>query len=757
MRGAAGLKPLYPVTVFLSAFLLFQVQFIAAKRLLPWFGGVPAVWTTCMLFFQVLLLLGYAYAHLASTRLGPRRRRMVHVALIALSLVALLGRAAAGAPAVIADEGSRPAGPESPVRHILAILLSSVGLPYFMLSTTGPLLQSWYAGSRPGHSPYRLYAWSNLGSLLGLVTYPLVVEPALSLRMQGAFWAGGYLVFAGAVALVALLEPSAAGSSGEPQPAGTTDDGAGKPGLSLYGLWFGLAAGPSVLLLAVTNQMCQEVAVIPLLWVLPLGLYLLTLVVCFESDRAYRRSFWSLALVVAAVGASAVLAKGPSAGVPLQIAVLSAALLSAAMVCHGELSRLKPGPRRLTSFYMAVAAGGAAGGIFVGLVAPRVFRAFWEFPLGLWACGVLFMVALARDKGSPFYAGPVLPAAVGLGVPLVASAFALAPGAGRVFGVVACVLAVAMLALARRAVPAGALVRFCTAATWLLLGSDLLGQALASVVHAQRVARNFYGVLRVDERTGKSSGQTYVALKHGQVTHGVQYRAPALRREPTAYYGRAGGIGLAIRTLRDRAAGRPLRLGVVGLGVGMLAAYGEAGDELRFYEINPGVIEIAGARAGFFRYLEDTPAAVAIVPGDARISLEREASRGILHDFDLLVVDAFNSGAVPVHLLTREALEVYLRHIRKPDGVLALHLTNEFLDLRPVALALARDRGLAWASISAAPPGELDWPSVWALLTRDEGLLSSPLLRQADRGGGAIGPAPLWTDDHSDLLRALRR
>jgi hypothetical protein len=742
----------YPVTVFLSAFLLFQVQFIAAKRLLPWFGGVPAVWTTCMLFFQVLLLLGYAYAHLASARLGAGKRRAVHAALVALSLLAVLARVAAGGPAVIPGLGSRPTDPGSPVRQILAILLGSVGLPYFVLSTTGPLLQSWYAASQAGGSPYRLYAWSNLGSLLALVTYPFVVEPLLSLRAQGAVWAGGYIVFAAAVILVAIREPGAAVDSATPATAGRPVDGTKAPDASLRALWLGLAAGPSILFLAVTNQMCQEVAVIPLLWVLPLGLYLLSLVLCFESDRAYRRSPWSVALVLSAAGTSAILAKGPSAGVPLQIAVLSAVLLSAAMVCHGELSRLKPGPRHLTSFYMAVATGGAAGGIFVGLVAPRLFRAFWELPLGLWGCGLLFMAALARDKASAFHAGPVLPSAVGLMVLLLASPLVVGGGTGPILGVGAAVAAVALLALARRTVPAGTLVRVCTAATWLLIGCDLLGQALASVVHARWVTRNFYGTLRVDERKADTSGEEYFALKHGQVTHGVQYRAPALEAEPRAYFGRASGVGLAIRALRDRAAGRPLRVGVVGLGVGTLAAYGEPRDELRFYEINPTVIELARGRGGFFRFLRDTPATVSIAPGDARISLEREGSP---LDLDLLAVDAFNSDSIPVHLLTREALEVYLRHLRNPEGLLALHLSNRFLELRPVALALARDRGLAWASISAAPARELEFPSVWALLTRDEALLSTPLLREAmDRG--AIAPGPLWSDDHSDLLRALR-
>jgi hypothetical protein len=709
-----------------------------------------------MLFFQVLLLLGYAYAHVAAARFGSRWARRVHTGLLLLSVAVILGRVAAGVGAVLPSDASRPADPGSPVRHILALLLRTVGLPYFMLSTTGPLLQSWYAGSGTGVSPYRLYAWSNLGSLLALVTYPFAVEPLLALRTQATAWACGYALFAGTVALLALRGPAAARAPREKPPTGASDPDA-RLGAGLRLLWFGLAAGPSVLLLAVTNQMCQEVAVIPLLWVLPLGIYLASLVVCFESDRGYRRGLWSVALVVSAAASSAVLAKGPAAGVPLQIAVLSATLLSAAMACHGELSRLKPGPRHLTSFYLCVAAGGAAGGILVGLVAPRVFRAFWEFPLGLWACGVLFLVALARDKASPFHEGPVLPSAAGVAVVLLSSAVLLAEGPGRVLVVVAAVVTMALIAMVRGAVPAGTLARFAMAATWLILGSQLLGLALGSVVHARWVGRNFYGVLRVDERIAERTREAYVALKHGQVTHGLEYRAPALEREPTAYFGRGSGIGLVIRALRERAAGRPLRVGVVGLGVGTLAAYGEAGDELRFYEINPQVIALAGERAGFFRYLADTAATVAIVPGDARIALEREAALGKGQDFDLLAVDAFNSDSIPVHLLTREALEVYLRHLRTPGSVLALHLSNRFLELRPVALALARERGLAWASIATTPTGELEFPSVWAVLTRDDRLLSVPALRDAAARGPKVTPGPLWTDDHSDLLRALRR
>ena len=741
----------YPFAVFLSAFLLFQVQFIAAKRLLPWFGGVPAVWTTCMLFFQVLLLLGYAYAHLVTARLGPEKARAAHVALVVLSLLAVGARVAAGGPAVIPGEGSRPTDPGSPVGQILAILLGSVGLPFFVLSTTGPLLQSWYAAAGAGRSPYRLYAWSNLGSLLALVTYPFVVEPLLRLRAQGAVWALGYLIFAFCVALIALRGRAAAADSAAPAVAEEPARDTTRPDASLRALWVGLAAGPSILFLAVTNQMCQEVAVIPLLWVLPLGLYLLSLVLCFESDRAYRRAPWSVALVLAAVGTSAILAKGPAAGVPLQIAVLSATLLSAAMVCHGELSRLKPGPRDLTSFYMAVATGGAIGGLFVGLAAPRLFRAFWELPLGLFACGLLFMAALYRDETSAFHAGPVLPSAVGLVAVLLASPLA-GGGSGLLLGLGAAAAAVTLLALARKAVRAGILVRSCVAATWLLIGSDLAGQALAAVLHARSVTRNFYGTLRVDERKAEVSGEAYFALKHGQVTHGLQYRSPALENEPTAYFGRASGVGLAIRALRDRASGRPLRIGVVGLGIGTLAAYGEAGDALRFYEINPRVIDLARGEGGFFRFLKDTPATVSIAPGDARISLEREGSP---RDLDLLAVDAFNSDSIPVHLLTREALEVYLRHLRDPDGLLALHLSNRFLELRPVAQALARDRGLAFASTSTTAARELEFPSVWAFLTRDEALLAMPALHDAlDRAPLAAGR--LWSDDHSDLLRALR-
>jgi hypothetical protein len=405
---------------------------------------------------------------------------------------------------------------------------------------------------------------------------------------------------------------------------------------------------------------------------------------------------------------------------------------------------------------MALAAGGAAGGIFVGVVAPRVFRAFWEFPLGLWACGLLYFVALLRDKASPFHAGPVLPSAAGLVAILLSSPAVFAGGRGRVIGVGAAVVAMVLVALARKAVPAGTLVRFCAAAAWALLAFDLMGQALASVMHAQSVTRNFYGVLRVDERETERSGESYFALKHGQITHGVQYRAPARQREPTAYFGPQSGIGRVIRALRERAAGRPLRVGVVGLGVGTLAAYGEKGDDLRFYEINPSVIDVAGVRGGFFRYLADTPAAVAMVPGDARLSLEREAARGE-PAFDLLILDAFNSDAVPVHLLTREALDVYLRRVRGADGVVAFNLTNRFLELRPVALALARDRGLAWASFfTTTPSGELEFPSLWAVLTRDEGLLSAALLRDAAERGVEIASRPPWTDDYSDLLRSLR-
>ncbi len=704
----------FALTIFLSAFLLFQVQLILGKYILPWFGGTPGVWTTCLLVFQVLLVVGYACAHALSRWLATRGQRLLHAALVVTSLAFLGALAAEWHAPILPGPGWRPTGPGDPTWRIVTVLAAAVGLPYLLLSSTGPLLQDWFAGRRPSASPYRLYALSNLGSLLGLLSYPFLVEPHMTLRTQAWTWAGGYALFAAGIAACATPWGSGWGDAGpDGRIAGAErEQPQDRPRLGLVLLWFALPACASTLLVATTNQMCQEVAVIPFLWVLPLALYLLSFILAFQGGAWIARGWVHPAFAAALVAVCVALFKGVTMGLRTQIGVYSIGLFTACMVAHGELVRLKPHPRYLTAFYLAVAAGGAAGGVFVALVAPHVFTGFWELHLGLFACALLALVVAIRDRGSWWYTRRLSRASV-RGPALAA-------------------LAAAGVALAVQ--------------TRQHLGTVLVRQ------------RNFFGVLRVLEEYRDDPEWTLRSLVHGRILHGFQYRAADKRDRPTAYFRTDSGIGLALEYHPRRLAGKSLRIGVLGLGVGTLAAYGRSGDVVRFYEINPTVISFSEAAHPYFTFLADCPAEVEIVPGDARLSLERELGAGQAQRFDVLAMDAFTSDAVPVHLLTEEAFRVYLAHLRGPDGIIAVNVSNRYLDLRPVLVAAARRLDLKGVTVASAIEGK-ETPGVrWVLLSRSADALVGPVA-----GGGTplvtqgARTVPLWTDDYSNLFRVLKR
>jgi spermidine synthase len=670
---------LFAATIFLSAFLLFQVQPLIAKMILPWFGGTAAVWTVCMLFFQLLLLAGYVYAH-ACARLRAPRQRFLHIALLLL--------AAATLP-LAASAAWKPAGGEDPTWRIFGLLATSVGLPYFALSTTGPLVQAWYARSHPGKSPYRLFALSNLGSMLALLSYPAVVEPLLPLRLQTAIWSGGFVVFAILCTALAWRSP---GAGDAPAPAAAAAE---KPGPGVQALWAGLACCASALLLAFTGYMSLNVAAIPLLWVLPLALYLLSFVLCFDASGWYRR--W-LFLPLLAAGFAAVCASlfksNPS--IWMMIPLYSATLFAACMVCHGELARAKPDPRYLTGFYLMLALGGALGGMFVGLVAPNVFDELYELPIAMLALCVLVGLALYRDRSSILHG--------------------------------------------RGAIPAGLVL----AALTVTLGAGLTKVYRENSADTRVVARNFYGVLTVSD-SGEGPDAMRM-LSHGTIVHGKQFLQDDRRDWPTTYYGMESGVGLAI--LEARARGR-VRVGVVGLGSGTLAAYGRAGDVFRFYDINPKVVELARSE---FSFLGDSPARVEVVLGDARLSLEREAGQNL----DVLALDAFSSDAIPVHLLTSEAIQVYLRHL-KPGGVLAVHISNRYLDLAPVVQQAARRLGLEVRQVVNDDDDDAGvYTSDWMLLSVSPAPFEREPLRSAAQKIDAEPRVRLWTDDYSDLVHILK-
>jgi hypothetical protein len=690
----------FAFAIVLGAFLLFQVQFILAKRLLPWFGGAPAVWTACMLFFQVLLLAGYGYAH-SLARAAPRRQRDVHLALLAAALVLLVSRVGSWpSPLTPGEEWSPDPGAAS-VPSILRLLAVSAGLPYLVLAATGPLVQSWFARLRPGASPYGLFALSNLGSLVGLLSYPFLIEPWLSVAGQGWMWAGAFLSFVFAIGACAM-------AVGRAPAADHVESGsaAPRPAAIQYLLWFGLAAVASTLLLAVTNELCLDVAVIPFLWILPLAVYLLSFVLCFEYERVYRREIWLGAVGVAAPSCLYALSRGTDLPIAGQVAVFTGALFAYCMACHGELARTKPSPAHLTSFYLTVAAGGAAGGLFTGLVAPAAFPGYWELHLALLGGPVLLVAMLLLDPESWLNRGD----------------------AGRVWTF-----------------------RIAAYAGLVVLSVSLGAQAVDELRGMIEVRRGFFGVLSVALENRGQPDESH-KLRHGRIAHGLQFTAPGRRREPTTYYGPKTGAGLALRRHPRRLAGEPLRVGLVGLGVGTLAAYAQPGDVFRVYEINPDVLRLSEGPDPTFTFLHDAPAEVTTVLGDARLSLEREPPQ----ELDVLALDAFSGDAIPVHLLNREAFAVYLRHLRA-GGVLAVHVSNKYLDLKPVVRGLAGSFGLRAVLVDARSSGVL-WSSDWVLVARDAAPFADAEVDVAALPL-AVNEAglPVWTDAYSNLLGVLRR
>jgi hypothetical protein len=765
----------FALTIFLSAFLLFQIQPLIGKAILPWFGGAPAVWTTCMLFFQLLLLGGYAYAHSVASRLSPRAQRRLHVALLLVAVAGLVaGVVLAGSP-VLPPAGLKPSDPSHPVLRILAVLSLAVGLPYFLLATTGPLLQAWFARVHPGASPYRLFALSNVGSLLGLATYPFAVEPRLTLHNQGSVWAAGFTVFAACCVLCAGRF-AASGEPADASPAGgaVAPEEEVPPSARQRLLWFALAACASAMLLGATNQICQEVASFPFLWVLPLSLYLLSFIFCFEREGFYRRGVFG-PLLAAGVGMAAlVLSQGFLVSLPKQVAAHTFALFAVCMVCHGELARAKPGPRHLTAFYLMISAGGAAGGLLVAVVAPRVFNGFWEYHTTLWVAGLLCVVVLALDPASWLRAGRPWPALATL---VGALAVAMRVRRGDLFATVVSFLSHdAAKSVGRAALLAGILVLvaaglWATRAVWwqrgrpyfaaacLVLALALVGTVLLADVEEFRrdavlLKRNFYGVLTVEEDNKEFPEMHLLKLRNGRIVHGFQYQAPDKRDEPTSYYSPKSGVGLAILKHPHRDLG--LRIGVVGLGVGTVASFARLGDRVRFYDINPQVVELSLGEHRVFTYLADCMGTVEVVQGDARLSLERELSERRPQGFDVLVLDAFSSDSIPVHLLTREAVAVYIAHLARPDGILAIHISNRYLELKPVVRGLADAFGCDASLVDVSDSGQY-WGSTWVLLAPRGDVLARSGIDDDAEDLEADKTVRLWTDDYSNLFQVVKR
>jgi len=776
-RPAERLPFLYAASSLLAAFLLFQVQLVVGKRLLPWFGGSPAVWITCLLFFQGTLLAGYAYAHALIRFTSRRAGAIVYLASLAATLILLATHAQRWGSPILPRAAAMLSADAAPVSSILFLLATSVGLPAVVLSATAPLVQAWFVRGAGSGSPYRLYAWSNFGSLLGLVTYVLVVEPLLPLRRQAVAWSA--LFAALVIALAVLAWRSAATATGDSVPTGVialSPPAGAVPTGSQRALAVVLSFAGSALLLAATQQICQEIAVLPFLWVLPLVLYLGSFMLAFASPRWRSRRLTGPLLLASSALVCGLLYYQLDIPATLQIGGFALALFGCCLAWHGELASLQPSTRFLTSYYLLVAAGGALGGLFVAGVAPLLFRGLWELHATLFVGAAAYVAALLLDGRSWLRRGRVAGAAVALLAAAGSAAWLVgtaveraAEAAGRppiselrptLIGGAFAIVAYFGWRLRRRA-----LSPVTVAALYLGLSLALFAWILRSHIAAltgsvRFAARDFFAAVQVREVEPDDPRSRAWWLVHGRIVHGFQYDLPARRKLPTSYYSRDSGLALAItrHPLRRSDPAGALRIGVLGLGVGTAAAYAERGDRLQFYEISPSVIRLARGDGGYFTYLHDTPAAVEIVPGDARVALEDELRRGLPQHFDVLVLDAFASGAVPVHLLTREALRTYLAHLAAPDGILAINVSNRTLDLPRVVWRLAAEERLTGVSIEsdAARDGST-WHSLWILLSRDRAIFDDAAIAAVATAAPARSDeTPLWTDEHSSLLGILR-
>ena len=628
------------------------------------------MWTTCLVFFQSVLLAGYAYADL-TTRLGARRQAMLHVALLAVSLISL---------PILASSGWKPQGDEQPILRILLLLAATIGLPYFLLSTTTPLLQAWYWRRFQSAVPYRLFALSNLASLLALLGFPVLFEPAFDLTTLGWAWSflfAGFAVLCGVTAWLSMngveIQRKVVVSEAVP----------GKSQLQ----WLLLSAMGSVMLLAVTNHITQNISSVPFLWVLPLALYLVSFILAFDHPRWYVRPlfFGALGLLVPLMAWAI-----PSLDLELAAPLYFAGLFVACMVCHGELARRKPDPRHLTRFYLMLSLGGALGAVLVAIVAPLALSGYFELGIALIALGAVLAASLRR----PWRWGAVA-------VTVVSAGFVL--------------------------------------------------RGVVDYTEGVRVMeRDFYGVVRTADHY---SPVPYRSMYHGAIMHGGQLLGDSFRNTPADYFGPGSGYGRVFASLREMKPKQPLKVGIIGLGAGVVAAWMKPGDALVFYEISPRVIDIAQRE---FTFLQDTSAKTEVVLGDGRLSLEREPPRL----YDVMGIDAFSGDSIPMHLVTREAMAIYLKHL-KPDGVIVFQATNRFIDLLPVVKRLAAEFGLEAVNISDLPE-EADGAEYWysstdqIIVTRNRKLLDWPRIAKAAEEIADKPGLPVFTDAHHNLLRILK-
>ena len=689
----------FSLTIFFGSFLLFQIQPIMGKYILPWFGGSSTVWATCMMVFQMLLLAGYTYAHFLSS-LDVKRHARLHLVVLVLSVIVFACLWVQWSTPITPGNEWRPSDSSIPVFRIIALLMVCIGLPFVLLSSTSSLVQKWFSIINPGKSPYGFYMISNIGSMLALVSYPFVVEPRLRLITQARVWSILYIVYVCMCIFCMIIVKRKMRSTTDFQiDVGKPDNVDDKlPPARIQLAWLLLSFLPCVLLLATSTEMTQNVAPIPLLWILPLALYLLSFVIAFSPFSRLAYGLYIPVLLVSSFLALLVMKDGPRFGIFPAIIVYAVAFFAACMLCNTLLYSLRPKPLHLTRYYAFIALGGALGGIFVGIVAPLLFDAYYEFRVGLMFCCIIGMFILWRGRTGwmRFVRFPLI--------------FVSA-------------VVVLILFIAATHVPS----------------------------HTIHRVRNFYGLVMVRSIDGPH-GWVRHSLVHGNIAHGIQILNSPIENKPVSYYAREGGIGYAMQ----RFSLKPMRIGVIGLAAGMICTYAQAGDYVKFYEINPEVVNIA-TNPAYFTYIAQCPADVNIVLGDARILLERELNENKRQNFDVLLIDAFSADSVPTHLLTKEAFKLYLSHLA-PSGIIVVNVSNTYIDLVPQIWAQRKYFDLDGSVIRAKKDyRRCTDASTWVLLSRDSSIFLMPSMAAAGLNTSRVPPVEIWTDDYSSLLPAIRR
>jgi len=729
-----GSRRVFVATILTGSFLLFLVQPMIARIALPRLGGAPAVWNSAMLVYQALLLGGYAYAHLLGW-LRPRVQGIVHLAVLLAAAVFL--------PIGLNDR-VLPAGAE-PAVWVPWLFAISIGPLFFAVSAQAPLVQRWFALARPGENPYALYAASNVGSFVGLIAFPLLVEPLLPVTIQRWLWSAGYVLLIALVLLCVRLLPSARVEAVAPAIEHAAVPPAQTPGVSRWLTWMVLGLVPSGLMLATSTFISTDLLAMPLLWVLPLALYLLSFSVAFAANRTFADAITRYAPVTIVVFGG-ILMGGVATAALLGVGVALIVLFVASVSLHTRLYRLRPAPAHLTSFYLAMSTGGALGGVFAGLIAPVLFDWTWEYPLLILTTGLLMPQTFLAQPIARLWLTPKLRlSAIMVYVVVLGALFVFATGP------IASSVANPFLLPTFVAIALLGIVAIGTRLPYLVVLTSALAlfgglQSLALSLKADGRIRSYFGVYTLNEAPRRRM------LVHGTTVHGIQLTGnPTRERTPTTYYVPGSGVG-RVMTLTPVLYGRTARVGVVGLGTGTLSCYRQPGQRWRFYEIDPAMVKIA--RGKHFTFLDRCAPDAQIDVGDARLSLERQGSETL----DVLALDAFSSDAVPMHLLTLEAFDTYGR-VLSPRGTLAVHISNRYLNLIPVVAAAARARGWHAAILNYTPDvyEEDAAKSAWIAMTRDPAVFAA-----IEQRGGAwadIRPRPgfrAWTDDYGTILPLLR-